>query len=1273
MNERSAAGPKPAPPFAWRDIPAIDRIARLRDELARRVLILDGGMGTMIQSYRLTEEDYRGERFSDHPHSLMGAGDVLALTRPDVLAEIHRAYLEVGADIIETNTFVATRISLVDYGLQDTAQEINRTAAALARRAADDVAEKTGKPRWVAGSIGPTNRTASISPDVNDPGGRNVTFDELVEAYREQATGLLDGGADVLFVETVFDTLNAKAALYALSGLLSDRGLETPVMVSGTITDLSGRTLTGQTPEAFWYSMRHGVAAAFQGGRPPWQVHAESDSGLFSVGLNCALGAKQLRPYLAEISALADVWVTCHPNAGLPNELGGYDESADTMAEAARKFAEAGLVNIIGGCCGTTPAHIAAMAAAVAGLPPRRVPQLPPRTRLSGLEPLSVGPDSLFVNVGERTNVTGSARFRKLIHDGDLGTAVAVARQQVDGGAQLIDVNMDEGLLDSVEAMRTYLNLVAAEPDVSRVPVMVDSSRWEVIEAGLRCLQGKGVVNSISLKEGEGEFRRIAREVRALGAAVVVMAFDEEGQADTVSRRLAVIERAHQILVDELGFPREDIIFDPNVFAIATGIEEHDRYAIDFLETTGKLKDLFPHALVSGGLSNLSFSFRGSPAVREAMHSAFLYHAIKVGLDMAIVNAGALPVYDEIPPELLEAVEDVLFARRPDATERLTRMAEALQGRENRKQEDDAWRGAAVRERLTHALVQGIDEFITEDTEEARQASARALDVIEGPLMDGMNVVGDLFGAGRMFLPQVVKSARVMKKAVSHLIPYLEAEKADMGAHSAGRVLIATVKGDVHDIGKNIVGVVLQCNGYEVVDLGVMVPVERILEEAAGQSVDAIGLSGLITPSLDQMVHVAKEMERRGLRLPLLIGGATTSKTHTAVRIEPEYSGSVVHVLDASRSVGVAQKLLDEHRRDGFHDEVREEYRLLRERYAARRDQAPLLPFEEAVRRRLHVDWETYRPPLPKRPGVHVFDDVDLEELRPFIDWTPLFQAWEMRGKYPDLLHDPVAGEQARVLIGDAHQLLDRMIAEKRVRARAVVGLFPAGAVSPAEVAVWSSEATRDERLESFYFLRQQFDKPGRPNLSLADFVAPVETGLDDWIGAFAVTAGEGLDLFVSELAAEHDDYSSIMARALADRLAEALAERMHWVVRSDLWGYAPEERTDNEALIAERYRGIRPAPGYPACPDHAEKRTLFRLLGAEAHAGIQLTESCAMLPGASVSGFYFAHPSSAYFGVGRVGEDQVEDYAGRKGVAVEEVESWLAPMLAYEREGSPT
>ena len=1271
MTERLSASIGPATSPTWRDTPAADRIRRLQEVLSRRVLVLDGAMGTMIQSYRLTEDDYRGERFRDHSHSLVGAGDLLSLTRPDVLEEIHSGYLDAGADILETNTFVSTRVSLADYGLQELAREINREAAAVARRVADRVADATGYPRWVAGSIGPTNRTASISPDVNDPGGRNVTFEELAEAYREQAEGLLEGGADLLFIETVFDTLNAKAAMYAITGLLAERDLVTPVLVSGTITDLSGRTLTGQTPEALWNSMRHGVAAAFSDGRPPWRVHERSTTGLFAIGLNCALGAKQLRPYLAELAGLADVWVTCHPNAGLPNELGGYDETPEATAAAAREFVEAGLVNVIGGCCGTTPAHVAAIAEAVAGLPPRLVPELPPRTRLAGLEALVIGPDSLFVNVGERTNVTGSARFQKLIHDGDFAAGIEVARQQVEGGAQVIDVNMDEGLLDSVAAMRIFLNLVAAEPDVSRVPVMVDSSRWEVIQAGLRCVQGKGVVNSISLKEGEEEFRRLAREVRAHGAAVVVMAFDEEGQADSIERRVAVLERAHQILVDELGFPPEDVIFDSNVFAVATGIEAHERYAIDFIEATRWLSERFPHALTSGGISNLSFSFRGSPVVREAMHSAFLYHVIRAGLDMAIVNAGALPVYDEIPPELLEAVEDVLFARRPDATERLTRLAEAHQGRETRKQGDLAWRDAPVRERLVQALVQGIDEFVEEDTEEARRASERAIDVIEGPLMDGMNVVGDLFGSGRMFLPQVVKSARVMKKAVAWLIPFLEAEKADLGARSAGRVLMATVKGDVHDIGKNIVGVVLQCNGYEIVDLGVMVPTERILEEAGAREVDAIGLSGLITPSLDQMVSVAQEMERRQLRLPLLIGGATTSKTHTAVRIEPEYTGPVVHVLDASRSVGVVGRLLNAKRRDAFVADVREEYRELRERYAARRDKTSLIPYEEAVRRRFRVDWEAYRPPRPARPGIHVFDGVDLEELCAFIDWTPFFQAWELSGKHPEILDDAAVGEQARALLADAERLLERIIAERRLRARAVVGLFPAGAVGPDEVTVWSSEA-RGTLAAALHFLRQQFDKPGRPDVSLADFVAPVESGLEDWIGAFAVTAGEGLDAFVAELTSAHDDYNAIMASALADRLAEALAERMHQRVRTELWGYTPEEQLDNEALVTERYRGIRPAPGYPACPDHTEKHTLFALLDAEANAGIRLTESYAMLPAASVSGLYLAHPAAFYFGVGRIGKDQVEDYARRKGMPVEEVEAWLAPVLAYERERAP-
>ena len=1251
----------------WRDLPATARIRHLQGELHRRVLVLDGAMGTMVQTYGLSEDDYRGSRFRDHRQSLVGAGDLLALTQPQVLAEIHRAYLRAGADIIETNTFVSTRIALADYGLESYAREINRAAAAVARATADEISAATGVPRWVAGSIGPTNKSASISPDVNDPGGRSVTFQELVDAYREQAEGLLDGGVDLLLTETVFDTLNAKAALYALTTLLAERGLDTPVMVSGTITDLSGRTLTGQTAEAWWYSMRHGVAAAFADGRAPWRVHADSTTGVFSAGLNCALGAKQLRPYIAEVAAVADVWVTCHPNAGLPNEMGGYDESPEAMAAAAKEFAEAKLVNVIGGCCGTTPEHVQAMAEAVAGVTPREVPELPVRTRLSGLEPLVIGPDSLLVNVGERTNVTGSARFRRLIHEGDLTTAIDVARQQVEGGAQAIDVNMDEGLLDSVDAMRTYLNLVAAEPNVSRVPVMVDSSRWEVIREGLRCLQGKGVVNSISLKEGETDFRKLVREVRAHGAAVVVMAFDEEGQADTVERRVSVLQRAHQILVEELGFPPEDVIFDPNIFAVATGIEAHDRYAIDFIDATRQLRRRFPHSLVSGGLSNLSFSFRGSPVVREAMHSAFLYHATRAGMNMAIVNAGALPVYDEIPAELLEAVEDVLFARRPGATERITRLAEAHRGKEDHhKQEDLSWRESPVRERLVHGLVQGIDEYIEQDTEEARQNSSRALDVIEGPLMDGMNVVGDLFGSGRMFLPQVVKSARVMKKAVARLIPFLEKEKADVGARSAGRVLMATVKGDVHDIGKNIVGVVLQCNGYEVVDLGVMVPAEQILEEAEARSADAIGLSGLITPSLDQMVNVAREMQRRRSGLPLLIGGATTSSTHTAVRIEPEYTGPVVHVLDASRSVSVVGSLLDEKRRHAFVAETRAEYRRLRERHAAHRRRASLLPYEEAVRRRLHVEWEAYRPTRPSAPGVHAFDDIDLRELVPFIDWTPFFQAWEVAGKFPTILEDPVAGSQARSLFNDARALLERIISEKRLTARAVVGLFPANSVGPDEICVWEY-ADRRKRASTFQFLRQQFDKPGRPNVSLADFVAPLETGLEDWIGGFAVTAGEGQDAFVAELNTQHDDYNAIMARALADRLAEALAERMHERVRKELWGYAPQECLDHEALIAERYRGIRPAPGYPACPDHTEKSTLLELLGAENRAGIRLTESFAMVPAASVSGLYLAHPASFYFGVGRIGEDQVEDYATRKGMAIEEAEQWLAPVLAYE------
>ncbi|HEX9887637.1 MAG TPA: methionine synthase [Longimicrobiales bacterium] len=1246
----------------------IDRIRLLTRELSRRILVLDGAMGTMIQAESLSEEDFRGERYADHPSPLEGANDVLALTRPEVLSAIHRAYLEAGADIIETNTFNAQRISMADYGLESDVREINRASAALARAAADEVAAATGRPRWVAGSLGPTNRTASLSPKVSDPGARNVTFAELADAYREQAEGLLDGGVDLLLVETVFDTLNAKACLWALSRLLEDRRLRTPVLVSGTITDQSGRTLTGQTPEAFWNSVRHGVATAFPDGRPSWRVHESSTTGLFAVGLNCALGAEQLRPHIEELSGLADCWVTVHPNAGLPNEFGEYDQSPSAMAKLLCDFARDGFANIIGGCCGTTPEHVRALADALADVPPRIVPERPVRTRLAGLEPLNLGPDSLFANIGERTNVTGSRRFRRLITEDDYETALDVARQQVDGGAQLLDVNMDEGLLDSEAAMVRFLSLVASEPAVSRIPVVVDSSRWDVQEAGLRCVQGKGVVNSISLKEGEEEFRRVARDVRRYGAAVIVMAFDEEGQAESAERKVEICRRAWHILVDEIGFPPEDVIFDPNVFAVATGIESHNRLAMAFIEATRVLKEACPHALISGGVSNLSFSFRGSPVVREAMHAAFLRYAIAAGMDMAIVNAGALPVYDDIEPGLLEAVEDVLFDRREDATERLTALAEAHQGKESRRQEDLSWREAPVAERLTHALVHGIDDFVEEDAEEARLAARRSLEVIEGPLMDGMNRVGDLFGDGRMFLPQVVKSARVMKKAVAWLTPHMEAEK-EVGdeSTSAGRILLATVKGDVHDIGKNIVGVVLQCNGYEVLDLGVMVPAETILARAAEQQVDVIGLSGLITPSLDHMVHVAREMERLDLRLPLLIGGATTSRTHTAVKIAPEYGGAAVHVEDASRAVGVVGRLLDPARRDAFLEGERSEYAVLRERHANRSRGRTLLAIEDARARSFPLDWADYTPPEPSFTGVRTVDDVPLETLVDAIDWTPFFQAWEIQGRYPDLLDDPEAGEAARTLLADARALLDRIVKEGLVRARGVVGFFPATRVGD-DVHLLEPEG------EIVHFLRQQFDKSReRPTCCLADFVAPREAGARDWIGAFAVTAGLGLDELVSGFEGEHDDYSALLAKSLADRLAEAFAERLHQRVRAEMWGYAPgDAHLSNEDLVGERYRGIRPAPGYPACPDHTEKRTLFRLLDAEKRAGLRLTESCAMLPAASVSGWYFSHPESFYFGVGKLGEDQVEDYARRKGMTREEAEIWLAPNLAYDRAPAP-
>ncbi len=1220
--------------------------ARISALLKERILVLDGAMGTMIQRERLTEDDFRGDRFRDHPTPLQGDNDLLALTRPDVVEGIHREYLVAGADIVETNTFNATRIAQADYGLEHAVRDINLAAAQVARRAADAItAEDPARPRFVCGVLGPTNRTASISPEVNDPGFRNVTYQELAEAYSEQTEALLDGGVDLLMIETAFDTLNAKAALFAVTGVLAARGLDVPVMISGSITDQSGRTLTGQTTEAFYRSMSHG--------------------GALTIGLNCSLGATQLRPYMEELSAVAESWVSCHPNAGLPNEFGEYDETPAETAATIREFAESGFVNIVGGCCGTTPDHIRAIAEAVSDVPPRRIPQVEPRLRLSGLEAVTIGPDSLFVNIGERTNVTGSARFARLIREDDYETALQVARQQVENGAQLIDVNMDEGLLDSEAAMVRFLNLIASEPDISRVPVVVDSSRWEVIEAGLRCLQGKGVVNSISLKDGEAEFIEKAKLIRRYGAAVIVMAFDEEGQADSEARKVEICARAYRVLTQDVGFPPEDIIFDPNIFAVATGIAEHNRYAIDFIEATRRIKLELPHALVSGGVSNLSFSYRGSPQIREAMHSAFLYHAIQAGMDMGIVNAGALAVYDEIPTELRDAVEDVLFDRDPEATERLTALADRYRGRGRVTEEDLSWRETTVAKRLEYALVHGNADFVEEDAEEARASMDKAIDVIEGPLMDGMNVVGDLFGSGKMFLPQVVKSARVMKKAVAYLIPFIEEEKAASGNTDAkGKIVLATVKGDVHDIGKNIVGVVLGCNNYDIVDLGVMVPAEKILDTAVAERADVIGLSGLITPSLDQMVHVAAEMERRQLSLPLLIGGATTSKVHTAVKIEGRYSGPTVHVLDASRSVGVVGALLDPKQRDGFVDGVRFEYEGVRERRKNKAARARTLSLAEARERRLSLDWGAYQPTIPQRLGVTPFEEYPLERLVEFIDWTPFFQTWELAGKYPTILDDEVVGPHARELFADARTLLDEIVSERHLTAHALVGLFPAA--SRGDDIVLFEDDTRKGPRAVFHHLRQQFEKKGRPSMSLADLVAPEESGVPDYAGLFIVTTGHGLDALVARYEADHDDYRAIMAKALADRLAEAFAEHMHQHVRRELWGYAASEDLDNDGLIAERYRGIRPAPGYPACPEHTEKRTLFETLDAD-RIGVTLTESCAMLPTASVSGWYIAHPEAKYFGLGRIGRDQVEDYARRKGMSVAEAERWLAPNLANE------
>ena len=1245
--------------------------------LNERILVLDGAMGTMIQRHELTEADFRGDHFPSHPSPLLGNNDLLSLTRPDVIGQIHRAYLEADADIIETNTFSATRIPMSDYGVEDAVGEINLAAARIARAAADEYTARTPeRPRFVAGILGPMNRTASISSDVNDPGARQVTFEELRVAYREQTRALIAGGADLLMVETVFDTLNAKAAVFAILEELDEAGIEIPLMISGTITDQSGRTLTGQTPEAFYNSLRHAAPLSF--------------------GLNCALGPDALRPYLQELSIVCESWVSCHPNAGLPNAFGGYDLSPSAMARTMGDFARSGFLNLAGGCCGTTPEHIAAIAEAVEGVPPRTRPRHPVRTRLAGLEPVTIGPDSLFVNVGERTNVTGSSRFARLILEGEYEAALEVARQQVRNGAQIIDVNMDEGLLDSEAAMVKFLNLMAAEPEIARVPFMIDSSRWEVIEAGLRCVQGKAVVNSISLKEGEEptSSRRPAYIQPLRRRRVVVMAFDEEGQAATADHKVVVCTRAYDILSREEGFPPEDVIFDPNIFAVATGIDEHNDYALAYIEAVRRIKESLPHALVSGGVSNVSFSFRGSHGVREAMHSAFLFHAGRAGMDMGIVNAGAIGVYDEIPDELLGAVEDVLFNRDAGATERLTALASNYRGSAAGDVEDLSWREAVVESRLGHGLVHGITDYIEEDTEEARAAAERALHVIEGPLMAGMNTVGDLFGSGKMFLPQVVKSARVMKRAVAYLVPYLEREKpAGDEARSAGRIVLATVKGDVHDIGKNIVGVVLQCNNYDVFDMGVMVPAEQILERARELGAHIVGLSGLITPSLDQMVHVVSEMERIGMDLPLLIGGATTSRVHTAVKIEERYSGATVHVLDASRCAAVAGKLLDPGSRVAYAASVREEYAGIRRKRGGAKKRAPLLKLEDARANKLPLDWGRYSPVRPTFTGARVFPapsggiaargsvarghgpsaapsapvsrSYDLDELAVRIDWTPFFRAWELKGVFPDILSDERVGPQAASLHDDALALLRRVRREGLLIARAVVGLYPANAVGD-DIVLYANDS-RSDPVAVLPCLRQQFGKGGgRPNLCLADFVAPACSGVPDYAGAFAVTAGEGVAELCADFEAAGDDYQSILLKALADRLAEAFAERMHERVRREFWGYAPREVLTNRQLIAEEYGGIRPAPGYPACPDHSEKRTLFKLLGADA-AGVSLTESCAMFPAASVSGLYIGHPDSFYFGVGRIGRDQLEDYAARKGMTVEEAGRWLSPNLAEE------
>ena len=1248
---------------------------QIKDVLREKILILDGAMGSLIQQYNLTDADYRGERFKNFPHEVKGNNDLLSITRPDVIKEIHAKYFSAGADIAETNTFSGTSIAMADYHMEDLVYELNFESAKIAREVADEfTAKDPSKPRYVAGSIGPTNRTLSLSPDVNDPGYRAVTFDELVEAYTEQIRGLVDGGADLLLVETIFDTLNAKAALFAIDHYFKQNPSKPylPVMVSGTITDASGRTLSGQTTEAFLTSVSH--------------------MPLLSVGLNCALGADLMRPYVKTLNDKSPFLVSAHPNAGLPNEMGEYDQSPAEMAVIIDDFLANGFLNIIGGCCGTTPAHIQAIAEVASKHKPHVIPEENVNQKLSGLEPLEITELTNFVNVGERCNVTGSKKFARLIREEKFEEAIAVAREQVDGGAQILDINMDEGMIDGVKMMPQFLNLLMAEPDIARLPIMIDSSKWEVIEAGLKCVQGKSVVNSISLKEGEEKFIESANKVKMYGASVVVMAFDETGQADSYERRIEICQRAYDILVDKVGFPAQDIIFDPNILTVATGIEEHNNYAVDFIKATKWIKENLPHAKVSGGVSNISFSFRGNELVREAMHTVFLYHAIKAGMDMGIVNASQLGVYDDIDKTLRDLCEDVLLNRNPESTEKLVAYAETVKSAGKELVVDDAWRKEPVNKRLEHALIKGLTEFIDEDVEEARQLVERPIQVIEGPLMDGMNVVGDLFGEGKMFLPQVVKSARVMKKAVAYLLPYIEAEKQGGESSSAGKILMATVKGDVHDIGKNIVGVVLACNNYEVIDIGVMVPCDKILAAAKEHNVDIIGLSGLITPSLDEMVYVAKEMERLGFKVPLLIGGATTSRIHTAVKIDPHYSGPVIHVLDASRSVPVAGRLLQsELTSQEIFNEIKTEYAELRTAHAARQQEKNYLSIDQARAKSSGIDWTGFKSKQPSFLGVKYFEDYSLEEIAKYIDWTPFFSTWQLSGKYPRIFDNEVVGKEAKKLFDDAQALLKEIIANKSLQAKAALGFFPANSLGDdiilhdyvekaLEVAcekhgshkqvsyeIQPKDESSDKR-QWLHHLRQQGQKASTlPNRCLSDFIAPLNSGETDYIGAFAVTTGLGIEALLDKYEKEHDDYNSIMVKALADRLAEAFAELLHERVRKEFWGYASEETLSNEDLISEKYDGIRPAPGYPACPDHTEKKRLFELLDAEKQIGIQLTESYAMYPASAVSGFYFSHPESTYFGLGKIAKDQVTDYAKRKGMSLDDVERWLSPVLNYD------